>query len=241
MLKPHLAIVLIATVILGSCSEGSSSRASTGKRNLDRLSEVPPLLSEPRKNPSLDIEALVRHQFADSVHVFQSWDRAFSEPDLLLLSTDSTSGAYSESCNKQLEPGDAFFCPGENKIYLDLGWLDDYSRRSASGALRDGAVFSTVAHELGHAWYDHVGFVDRDATIVAEELFADCIAGAVIAAAYTDPEKSVSLIQEAAEDSYSVGSDDWQNPSFHGTRTQRRDATLLGGRDGHKACESYVT
>jgi predicted metalloprotease len=242
LLRAHVALALIAAVLLGSCSDDAQrADTQTGKRDLEGVSEVPPLLSEPTDNAGLNIEALVRQQFADSVGVFQSWDPKFPEPELLLLDTDSSSGAYSATCDETLEPGSAFFCPGENKIYLDLGWLDDFSRRSTSGLLRDGAVFSTVAHELGHAWYDHVGFVDRDPTIVAEELFADCIAGAVIAATYADPEKSVPMIQEAAEDSYSVGSDDWQDPGFHGTSSQRREATLLGGREGREGCESYVT
>ena len=243
MLRAHVAAALVAAALLGACSDDAPQRADVvaGKRSLEQVNEVPPLLSEPTEDPASEIEALVRQQFAASVEVFQSWDRSFPEPELLLLDTDSSSGAYSAACQAPLEPGGAFYCPPENKIYLDLGWLDDFSRRSTNGALRDGAVFSTVAHELGHAWYAHVGFIDRDSTIVAEELFADCLAGAVIAAVYDDPDRSVPLIQEAAQDSYSVGSDDWQNPRFHGTASQRRDATLLGGREGRQGCESYVT
>lgn len=243
MLKARLAAVLVVAALLGGCSDDSSSPGADpptdGKRDLT-VSEVPALLTD-QSGEDVDIEALVRRQYADSVKVFKSWDSTFPEPELFLLDTDSSSGAFSAVCQAPLQPGSAFYCPGENKIYLDLGWLDDYSRRSASGPLRDGAVFSTVAHELGHAWYNHVGFIDRDPTIVATELFADCIAGAVIAATYSDPDKSVRLIQEAAQDSYSVGSDDWQNPSFHGTASQRREATLLGGQEGAKGCESYVT
>ena len=232
-------------VLVGGCSDDAATPGADapteGKRDLQTVGERPTLLSDPTGGDDIDIEALVRRQFADSVKVFQSWDRTFPAPELFLLDTDSSSGAYSTVCQAPLEPGSAFYCPGENKIYLDLGWLDDFSRRSVDGALRDGAVLSTVAHELGHAWYDHVGFIDRSPTIVAEELFADCIAGAVIAATYTQPEKSVPLIQQAAQDAYSVGSDDWQDPQFHGTSSQRREATLLGGEEGAKGCESYVT
>lgn len=237
-----MAASLVAAVLLASCSgdvtEGGESGAD--KLDLKDLNDVPALLSEPRSDEDLEIEELVRQQYADSVAVLQSWDPSFPEPELLLLDTDSSAGPYSTICGP-LEPGDAFFCPSEYAIFLDLGWLDDFSRRSTSGVLRDGAVFATVAHELGHAWYNHVGFVDRDPTIVAEELFADCIAGAVIADRYVDSERSLSLIQEAAEDAYSVGSDNWQDPNFHGTSSQRRQATLLGGREGRDGCESYVT
>jgi predicted metalloprotease len=229
-------LALIVALSASACGETEST-----KRTLDSPRSVPGLRDQPR-DPTLNVRVLVRTQFRDAINVFRSWDKSFEEPVLLLLDTDSSSGGYSRACHSELKPGDAFYCPREHKIYLDLGWLEDFSRRSVNGALRDGAVFSTVAHELGHGWYAHVGFIDRDPnTIVDEELFADCIAGAVIAATYEDPEAAVPLIQQAAEDAYSVGSYDWQNPDFHGTPRQRRDATLLGSIDGHRSCEQYVS
>jgi hypothetical protein len=97
-----------------------------------------------------------------------------------------------------------------------------------------------VAHELGHAWEEHVGYVDSyPETVLGNELFADCIAGAVVAATYAEGERAARLIQEAASDAYSAG-DFVYDAQHHGTPAQRRDATLLGARDGHVACDAYL-
>jgi len=234
-----LAVLGVLALVIGMLTNRADDNLPT--RNLGEVTKVPSLLDEPRAQSDVNIRDLVTEQFEDSIEVFESFDSTFAQPELLLLDKDAGSGAIARRCGVALEAGDAFYCPPENAVYLDLGWLDDFSRRSVEGKLRDGAVLATVAHELGHAWYGHVGFVDRTQSIQPEELYADCIAGAVIAEMYSETADAVSLIQEAAEDAYSVGTYDWQNPGFHGTPAQRRDATLRGGRSGVRGCDVYVT
>jgi len=231
----HAALwVLIVVLGAAGCTDGSGS----DKRTLDNTGSVPALRDSPG-DADLDIESLVREQFDDAIKVFRSWDDTFEAPGLFLLDTDSS---LAQACNGSLKPGEEFYCTAENNIYLDLGFLDDFARRSVNGSLRDGAVFAVIAHELGHAWEHQVGFIDRDPTTsIDNELFADCISGAVIAATYENPRVAVPLIQQAAQAAYSVGNDDWQNPDFHGTPQQRRDATLLGAEDGHSSCEQYLS
>jgi uncharacterized protein len=80
-----------------------------------------------------------------------------------------------------------FYCPGDKKVYLDLGFFDELDRRF--GAPGDFAQAYVIAHEMGHHIQNLVG-IDRrvraeqeadpsraNALSVKLELQADCLAG----------------------------------------------------------------
>ena len=89
--------------------------------------------------------------------------------------------------NAQASTG-PFYCPEDQKVYLDLGFFDELKRRF--GAPGEFAQAYVIAHELGHHVQNLVGTerkvegalqsgdkATRNATSVKLELQADCYAG----------------------------------------------------------------
>ena len=81
-----------------------------------------------------------------------------------------------------------FYCPGDQKVYIDLSFYDELSQRF--GAPGDFAQAYVIAHEVGHhvqnllgtaekvqAARQRSGQVDANAPSVRMELQADCYAG----------------------------------------------------------------
>jgi predicted metalloprotease len=100
------------------------------------------------------------------------------EPTHIVLFRDSLDSA----CGLAQAATGPFYCPGDRKIYLDLGFFSELTRLGAPG---DFAQAYVVAHELGHHVQNLLGITSREADrstgpqsgSVAIELQADCFAG----------------------------------------------------------------
>lgn len=100
---------------------------------------------------------------------------------ILVLFRDSTPSA----CGQAQSATGPFYCPGDEKVYIDLGFFDELKNRF--GAPGEFAQAYVIAHELGHHVQKILGIEQQarrleqggnaNAVSVKIELQADCFAG----------------------------------------------------------------
>jgi len=108
---------------------------------------------------------------------------AYREPKLVLFR-----GAVGTACGTGQSAMGPFYCPGDQKVYIDLGFFD--TLRSRMGAPGDFAQAYVISHEVGHHVQNLLGITGKvdgmrgrvsetqmNALSVRVELQADCFAG----------------------------------------------------------------
>jgi uncharacterized protein len=168
--------------------------------------------------------------------VFRKNGRQYREPTLVLF-TDQVQSA----CGIAGSAVGPFYCPGDEKVYIDLSFYEELRRRfNAPG---DFAQAYVVAHEVGHHVQNLLGISDRVDSMqrnvsereanqlsVRLELQADFFAG--VFARYVQEQGVLDAgdIEEALQAASAVGDDQIQRrttgrvvpDSFtHGTSAQR--------------------
>jgi hypothetical protein len=169
--------------------------------------------------------------------LFEESGLTYREPTLVLFS-----GATESACGFAQSATGPFYCPGDEKVYIDLNFLEQLQGRL--GAEGDFAVAYIVAHEIGHHVQKQLGILDQvhqlqgqvsekhyNEQTVRLELQADFYAG--IWAYHAQRMKNVledGDIEEAMNAAEAVGDDRIQKQSqgyvvpdsfTHGTSAQR--------------------
>jgi len=167
--------------------------------------------------------------------------------------------AIQSACGSADAATGPFYCPGDQQVYLDLGFFDELSRRF--GAPGDFAQAYVIAHEIGHHVQNvmglGVGAASRpgpNSSSVAIELQADCFAGVWGHAASADGRFEAGHVQlepgdadEAIRAAGAIGDDRLQKMATgrvmpdrftHGTSAQRVEWFKRGMDTGDpRACE----
>jgi len=129
----------------------------------------------------------VRTVLADTEDVwtaqFQKAGSTYRAPKLVLFS-----GSYPTACGQGQAAMGPFYCPGDQKVYIDLRFYE--TMRTRLGAPGDFAQAYVIAHEVGHhvqnlmgisgkvdAMRGRVSEAQQNALSVRLELQADCFAG----------------------------------------------------------------
>lgn len=116
--------------------------------------------------------------------VFQQGGRTYAKPTLVVFNGFTTS-----ACGAAQSAMGPFYCPGDQKVYLDLGFFQQMTQRYHAAG--DFARAYVIAHEVGHHVQNLLGIfaeVDKARSRGAEmqgaaglsvrqELQADCFAG----------------------------------------------------------------
>jgi predicted metalloprotease len=188
--------------------------------------------------------------------VFRANQSSYQEPKLVLFTQ-----AVQSACGRASAAVGPFYCPSDQRIYIDLKFFNQLSR--SLGAQGDFAQAYVIAHEVGHHVQNLLGVEnfrnshsasnqrERNQMSVQVELQADCLAG--VWAKQTEKAKKViekGDIDEAMNAAAAVGDDRLQQASrgevmpdsfTHGSSAQRVQAFRLGFSDGQpQAClDSY--
>jgi predicted metalloprotease len=134
-----------------------------------------------------DMKRFVARVLADTEDVwnriFKSFGRTYKEPKLVIFS-----GAFPTACGTGQAAMGPFYCPLDQKIYIDLSFYEELKRRFRAPG--DFAQAYVIAHEVGHHVQTLLGIAEqvqrakqrmseREANQiqVRMELQADCLAG----------------------------------------------------------------
>jgi hypothetical protein len=169
--------------------------------------------------------------------IFRQAGRPYQDPKLILYT-----GATPSACGTGQTAMGPFYCPEDQKIYIDLAFYQDLKTRFKAPG--DFAQAYVIAHEVGHHVQHLLGIADKvqearrraseaqaNALSVRMELQADCLAG--IWGYHADRARNVleaGDIEEALTAASAIGDDRIQErtrgyavpDSFtHGTAAQR--------------------
>ncbi|MGA9963248.1 MAG: neutral zinc metallopeptidase [Azonexus sp.] len=192
-----IAIALVASYFLGINPLTVLSMLSGGGGMPTIEQSAPPPAHKP---PANDETAIFVSKVLASTEdtwneVFRASGRQYEEPKLVLFS-----GVTPTACGTGQSAMGPFYCPGDQKVYIDLTFFRELkSRFKAPGEFAQAYV---VAHEVAHHVQNQLGIADKvsqarqraskteaNALSVRMELQADCLAG--VWGKHTDTMKGV--------------------------------------------------
>ena len=188
--------------------------------------------------------------------VFTKGGAQYKEPKLVLFR-----GATSTACGAGQAAMGPFYCPGDQKVYIDLGFYE--TLKNKLGAPGDFAQAYVIAHEVGHHVQNLLGItakmeqmrgkvsqVEYNGLSVRLELQADCFAGVWAHHAQNarqilengDVEEAMNAAAKIGDDALQKGAGGRVVPeSFtHGSSAQRTRWFNLGLQNGTvKGCDTF--
>ena len=178
--------------------------------------------------------------------IFQENGSQYIEPKMVLFT-----GQVETACGGASAQSGPFYCPGDQKVYMDLGFFEELKNKfGAQGG--DFAIAYVISHEVGHhiqtilgtsgkvrQMQQNLSEAEANKLSVALELQADFYAG--VWTKYNQQNLDANDIDEALSAAQAVGDDAIQKrmqgvvvpESFtHGTSEQRKYWFMQGYKTG---------
>nr|WP_321980373.1 neutral zinc metallopeptidase [uncultured Cohaesibacter sp.] len=187
--------------------------------------------------------------------IFQNAGQTYPQPKLVLFSNQ-----ISSACGSASSATGPFYCPGDQKVYIDLSFYQEL--RTRFEAPGDFAQAYVIAHEVGHHIQNVTGILpkfnemrrsmsetDANKMSIRVELQADCYAG--VWGHYTNQKGLLDNgdLDEALNAATQIGDDALQRrtqgyvvpDSFnHGTSAQRKKWFAKGFESGKVgSCDTF--
>ena len=211
-----------------------------------------------REDKMADFTAVVLGSTEDTwTELFARGGRTYRKPTLVLFT-----GAVQSACGFAQAAVGPFYCPADQKLYIDLAFYRDLQDRFRAPG--DFAQAYVIAHEVGHHVQNLLGIAEKvqaaqqrsgqrgaAALSIRMELQADCLAG--IWAAHANRSKQIlepGDLEEGLNAAAAVGDDRIQMASrgyvapesfTHGSSQQRVRWFRRGLETGDlKACDTFA-
>ncbi len=181
----------------------------------------------------------------------------YVRPKLVLYSGVTRSG-----CGQAQSAMGPFYCPVDQKVYLDMSFFNDMKRKLGGGG--DFAYAYVIAHEIGHHIQNQIGILGKvrerqeqasqqeaNSLSVRIELMADCLAG--VWANHADEKWHIleqGDVDRAMATASAIGDDRLQKASqgyavpdsfTHGSSVQRAQWLTTGLKSGQiDACNTFA-
>ena len=241
-----IGVGTIVVALLGSYFFGIDPRIilGLGGGSEPQVQQAPaprqPASGAPANDPQLRFVSRVLLDTEETwTQVFAANNATYRKPRLEVFS-----GSYPTACGQGVAAAGPFYCPGDEKVYIDLGFFNLLAQRfKAPGDFADAYV---IAHEVGHHVQKLLGITDKTDAMrrrmtpseynrvsVRVELQADCFAGVWghrLAAGQSAIKLDPGDVDEALRAATAIGDDTLQEQargtvvpdSFtHGTSAQR--------------------
>ena len=190
--------------------------------------------------------------------LFRQAGREYQAPKLVLFS-----GAVNSACGFAQAAMGPFYCPADQKVYIDLVFYEEMRNRFRAPG--DFAQAYVIAHEVGHHVQNLLGISDQVRRLqgrvdeveanqisVRQELQADCLAGVWAHHAHRARQVlEAGDVEEALGAASAIGDDRMQRQSrgyvtpdsfTHGSSAQRVRWFKRGLQEGQlSACETFAT
>lgn len=183
-----LILVVIVSLIFGVNPMSLLGMMDAGGPMPQSSQQVPPAApSAPATEKSDPALAFVQRTLGDTedvwVALFKNMGNRYQPPRLVLFS-----GSFPSACGMANAAAGPFYCPADQKVYLDTAFFRELSQ--GFGAPGDFAQAYVIAHEVAHHVQNQLGTMQqfdqsaqrmdtrqRNALSVRLELQADCYAG----------------------------------------------------------------
>jgi predicted metalloprotease len=250
-----LLIVLAFAFLDGGSGYGVDTPFEDGTQAPGHGSGIPP-----GQDPERDLKDFSAYVFTRAQTTWEDTFRREGRPyqrAKLVLYRDGVSTA----CGSAPSSVGPFYCPADQRVYLDLSFYRDMA--SKLGAQGDFAWAYVIAHEVGHHVQRQLGTTEEVGRLRSErrddandlsvrlELQADCYAGVFAHALYRRGDLEPGDVEEAMGAAEAVGDDRLQSRAggridpdafTHGTSTQRAswfDTGRSAGRPGD--CDTFAS
>ncbi len=219
---------------------------SSGTQQTSTSKQVP---LSPEEQELTDFVSVVLADTEDTWHeIFRQMGKAYQEPKLVLFA-----GAVNSACGYTQAAVGPFYCPADQKVYIDLSFYQDLKNRFQAPG--DFAQAYVIAHEIGHHVQNLLGIskkvhaarqkvsqTEANHLSVMQELQADCLAGVWAYHANKtrqilekgDVEEALNAASRIGDDRLQMQSKGYVSPdSFtHGSSEQRVQWFTFGIQSG---------